>query len=92
MNNFDLIKYLREGKLYENLDNVKSIEATYTDGGDFYRVDINYKDGTSDYFKNLDKAGVKLPYRYNDVDLEKIKNELKDKGIKFDYNDAFDPS
>ena len=94
MKDFDLKKYLKEGKLneIESLDDIKSIEVTYTDPGDFYRIDIEYKNGSSNRFKDINALGIELPYRFNDVDLEKIAKEMEQKGIMFNYNDAFDPS
>jgi hypothetical protein len=94
MKDFDLRKYLKEGKLYEieSLDDIKSIEVTYTERGRFYKIDVEYKDGSSDNFKDINALGIDLPYRYSNSSLEKIAKEMEQKDIMFNYNDAFDPS
>jgi hypothetical protein len=91
MNNFDLKKYLREGKLYEgeSLETIDSMDVTYTDEGKFWRVDVRYKDGRGDRFKNIESVDVDLPRIYDDVELEQLKKELSTKGIELTYNDSF---
>ena len=103
MDNFNLHSFYKKQYLAEALaSDVDKIEISYTDPGfRFYGMYL-YKDGkrinkisfikdVDEYLKDLG-IDTEIPRRYDTDVLDKIVDELKEKGIDADHDAAMDVS
>lgn len=69
----------------------KVIDATYIErSGKLYSIKVDGKKVNDKYMD--DEFSVKIPSRYNPMELDKIIKQFKKTGIKFTYDDSMDIS
>ena len=100
MDNFNVHSYYKKQYLAEALaDNVDKIQISYTDPGfRFYGMYL-YKDGkrnkisfnkeATEYLKDLG-INIQIPRMYEEDILDKVVDELKEKGIEASHDAAMD--
>ena len=105
MDNFNLHSYFKKQYLeesYQNLPTPDKIQISYTDPGfRFYGMylfkdgkrfaKISFNDRATKYLKNLG-VNTEIPRGYDEATLDKIVDELKEKGIDADHDAAMDVS
>ena len=100
MDNFNIHSFYKKQYLAEALaDNVDKIQISYTDPGfRFYGMYL-YKDGkrnkisfnkeATEYLKDLG-INIQIPRMYEEDILDKVVDELKEKGIEASHDAAMD--
>lgn len=109
-NNFDLKKFITENRLSSKINEEeeklpKKILIQYTERGDFYKLYLDFADGTHDRVRGRDNANkyiekltgkpTKLPltnYHYNEDRVEQAAQNLRELGIEVKHDDMFDAS
>tara|TARA_Y100001972_G_scaffold39224_1_gene48453 strand:+ start:563 stop:874 length:312 start_codon:yes stop_codon:yes gene_type:complete len=103
MDNFNLHSFYKKQYIAEALANdVDRIQISYTDPGfrfygmylykDNKRINkINFFKDVDEYLKNLG-INAEIPRIYDTRTLDKVVDELKEKGIDADYDAAMDVS